>query len=199
MPRIDGLEGEKIFSAWTVLRDNPMLGKKIAVIGGGAVGLETALFLAAKGTINADTMYFLMANYAEGEERIRELMFRGSKEVTVFEMLPRVGNDIGKSTRWVIRQNLERYGVNLVTGARVVSVHGGSVVYDRDGTRAEMGFDNVVVALGSRPVKDLSEKIQGTGIPFKTVGDCVRPAKISDAVHEGFLAALEIDKIPVGA
>jgi 2,4-dienoyl-CoA reductase (NADPH2) len=37
----------------------------VAIIGGGAVGLETAEFIAEKGTINAETLYFLFKNEAE--------------------------------------------------------------------------------------------------------------------------------------
>ncbi|HNU92645.1 MAG TPA: FAD-dependent oxidoreductase [Spirochaetota bacterium] len=192
MPPIAGLDDPRVLSSWRVLAENPALGKSIAVIGGGAVGLETALFLAAKGTLSPDMVYFLMAHEAESPERIRELMSRGSKEVTVFEMLPRIGRDIGKSTRWVVKSALNRYGVEALTGARVLSVEGGTVVYEANGKRHSRNFDNVVVASGSRPVKRLCETLEKEGIAFTAVGDCVRPAKINDAIHEGFLAALAL-------
>lgn len=191
-PPIDGVDDECVVSSWKLLRDNTFLGKKIAVIGGGAVGLETALFVAHKGTLTPAAVHFLLAHDAADAARIRELMFRGSKEVTVFEMLDRAGADIGKSTRWVINKNLDRHGVKIVTGARVASVRGGSVAYDTDGRRHEEHFDNVVIAAGSRSVNTLSAEIESLGIPYRAIGDCVRPAKLNDAIHEGFLAALDI-------
>jgi len=197
MPPIVGLDDPCVVSSWKVLGENPMLGKRIAVIGGGAVGLETALFLAAKGTLSPEMVHFLMAHEAENPDRIRELMFRGSKQVTVFEMLPKIGKDIGKSTRWVVKTALNRHGVEALTGSRVVSIKNGTVVYEREGREHRREFDNVVLASGSRPVKKLSEALAKEGISFTAVGDCVRPAKINDAIHEGFLAALAIGRVPV--
>lgn len=190
MPPIEGLDNPRVLSSWKVLAENPALGKRIAVIGGGAVGLETALFLAAKGTLSPEMVHFLMAHEAESPQRIRELMFRGSKQVTVFEMLPKIGKDIGKSTRWVVKTALTRHGVEALTGARVLSVKDGTVVYEVEGARHSREFDNVVVASGSRPVRRLCEALERAGIAHTAVGDCVRPAKINDAIHEGFLAAL---------
>jgi 2,4-dienoyl-CoA reductase (NADPH2) len=55
-----------------------------------------------------------------------------------------------------------------------------------------MKFDNVIVASGSRSKNHLSQLIGDTGISFSTVGDCIKPGKINDAIHGGFLAALDI-------
>jgi len=41
--------------------------------------------------------------------------------------------------------------------------------------------------------------LEQTGIAYRAIGDCVRPARINDAIHEGFLAALEIDRVAAGA
>ncbi len=194
-PPVKGLEDEKVLSAWKLLRENTPVGKRVAVIGGGAVGLETALFLAVKGTLTPETLHFLFAHGAEPEYRLRELMFHGSKEVTVFEMLPRAGNDIGRSTRWVVNINLDRYGVEIITGAKVLSVAGAVVDFEREGKKETREYDNVVIAAGSRPVKSISGRIQETGIPYKAVGDCIKPSRLNDAIHGGFLAALEIDTV----
>jgi len=55
-----------------------------------------------------------------------------------------------------------------------------------------MQFGNVILASGSRPVKKLSSEVSALGIPFTTVGDCIMPGRINDAIHGGFLAALKI-------
>ena len=198
VPPIDGVEGKSVYISWDVLKGAPVPGGNIAVIGGGAVGLEVALTLAARGTIDAETVHFLLAHDAADAGRVKELMFRGSSRVTVFEMLPAAGKDVGKSTRWILKKNLERYGVEVITGARVLSVRDG-VTFERDGRKESRQFDSVVMSVGSRPVKTLSEGMRRTGIPFAVIGDCVRPAKLNDAIHEGYLAALEIDRALVGA
>lgn len=192
MPPIEGIDDPKVVSAWEVLRNDPPLGKKIAVIGGGAVGLETAEFLAMKGTLSPEALYFLFRYEAESVERLRELIFKGTKEVTVFEMLPRVGKGVGKSTKWVLMGNIERLNVNVITNAKVLSMKDALVVYEINGKKESMQFDSVVNAVGSRSVKKIASKLESLGIPYKVIGDSVRPAQINDAIHEGFLAALEI-------
>ncbi|MEJ2222000.1 MAG: FAD-dependent oxidoreductase, partial [Desulfobacterales bacterium] len=133
LPQIDGSDDACVYSAWQVLKGNPVLGKSVAVIGGGSVGLETAVFIAAKGTLTPETLHFLFAYEAVSPERLRELMYQGSSKVTVFEMLPRIGQDIGKSTRWILFDNLKRYKISVKTGARVTSIRDGIVRFQKDG------------------------------------------------------------------
>ncbi|MBW1673326.1 MAG: FAD-dependent oxidoreductase [Deltaproteobacteria bacterium] len=192
IPPVEGIDDPAVISAWEVLKKNPLLGKDVAVIGGGAVGLETALFVAAKGTITAETLHFLFAYEAEPVKRLRELMFKGSSSVTVFEMLPMIGKDVGKSVKWVLDGNLKRYGVKILKNAKVVLVKNGLVKYEIDDKTEQMQFDTVILASGSRSVQRISNEIEKLGIPFTTIGDCVRPGKIDGAVHGGFLAAMNI-------
>jgi 2,4-dienoyl-CoA reductase (NADPH2) len=174
------------------LKTNPVLGKSVAVIGGGSVGLETALFVAAKGTINPETLHFLFAYGAASPERLRELMFQGSSRITVFEMLPKIGQDVGKSTRWILFDNLKRHKVSIKTGTTVTSVRNGIVKFKKDDKEEQLQFDNVIIASGSQSVAGLSKEIKKLGVPFATVGDCVRPGKLNEAIHGGFLAAMNI-------
>lgn len=187
-PPINGLDDPKVLSSWEVLKEDPALGKRVAVIGGGSVGLETAHFLANKGTLSPEVLHFLFKYNAESIERLRELMFKGSKDVTVFEMLPKVGKDVGKSTKWVLLGNLDMYGVNIIPNAKVLSVKNSIVDYETPEGKGNMEFDNVIIASGSTSVKTISDKIKKTKIPFTIVGDSARPAKMSDAIHEGYLA-----------
>ena len=192
IPPIPGAMDPDVLNAWDVLRNNPPLGKRVAIIGGGAVGLETALFVAAKGTISPEILYFLFTYEAESVERLRGLMFRGASRVTVFEMLPKAGKDVGKSTRWILTDNLKRYGIKVNTSTKVSSICQGTITCERDGISSQEVFDTVILASGSRPLQQLSNEIATLGIPYATVGDCIRPGKINDAIHGGFLAALRI-------
>jgi 2,4-dienoyl-CoA reductase (NADPH2) len=192
LPQIDGYDDQRVYSAWQVLKGNPILGKSVAVIGGGSVGLETALFIAAKGTLTPETLHFLFAYEAVSPERLRQLMFQGSSKVTVFEMLPKIGQDVGKSTRWILFDNLKRFKVSVKTGTTVTSVRKGTVKFKKDDKEEQMQFDNVVLASGSQSVPGLSAKFKKLGIPFATVGDGVRPGKLNEAIHGGFLAAMNI-------
>ena len=192
LPQIDGYDDPCVYSAWQVLKSNPVLGKSVAVIGGGSVGLETAVFIAAKGTLTPETLHFLFTYEAASPERLRELMFQGSSKVTVFEMLPRIGQDVGKSTRWILFDNLKRYKISVKTGAKVTSIRDGIVTFQKDDREEQRQFDNVILASGSQSVTGMSADVKKMGYPFATVGDGVRPGKLNEAIHGGFLAALNI-------
>jgi 2,4-dienoyl-CoA reductase (NADPH2) len=119
-------------------------------------------------------------------------MFKGSSNVTVFEMLPRIGQDVGKSTRWILFDNLKRYKISVKTGAKVISIADGIVKFQKDGREEQMQFDNVILALGSQSVPGISADVKKMGYPFAAVGDGVRTGKLNEAIHGGFLAAINI-------
>ncbi|MCP4199194.1 MAG: FAD-dependent oxidoreductase [Proteobacteria bacterium] len=191
-PPIQGVGDPEVVSAWDVLTGKARLGENVAVVGGGLVGLETALYVASRGTITPDVLYFLVANDAVPPERLKELMFRGMSRVTVFEMLPKVGQDVGKSTKWILLGNVKKFGVKVVAGAVVTSVCNGTVIYGKEGETGEGKFDTVVLASGVKSRAILSKEMETLGIPFTVIGDAVKPGKIDHAIHGGFLAALDV-------
>ncbi|MGM0403846.1 MAG: FAD-dependent oxidoreductase [Thermodesulfobacteriota bacterium] len=192
VPGIEGKNAPNVLTAWDVLKNNPPLGQAVAVVGGGAVGLETAFFAAAKGTITPEILYFLFAYEAESVARLRELMFRGTSRVTVFEMLPKAGADLGKSTKWVLLDNLDRYGVTVHTNTKVISVADGNVRFEKDGRVEKQPFDHVILSAGAKPVSRLAGELKDSGVAFQVIGDGLQPGRIQDAVHQGYLAAGKI-------
>ena len=44
VPPIDGIDAASVVDAWDMLADDPKIGEKVAVIGGGAVGLEAVSY-----------------------------------------------------------------------------------------------------------------------------------------------------------
>lgn len=192
VPPIEGVDDPCVYTSWDILKENPLLGKKVAVIGGGAVGLETAHFIASKGTMSPEVLHFLFRYEAVSDEKLREYVFAGTSTVTIFEMLAKTGAGVGKSTKWVLFGNLDKHGVKSNTSAKVLSIKNGLVKFELDGKIKEEQFDNVVIASGSKSVKTISQKIETLDIPFSVIGDGVAPRQLNDAIHGGFLAALTI-------
>lgn len=190
IPPIEGFDDPRVVSAWDVLEKDLTLGERIAVIGGGAVGLETAHFMARKGTINPETLYFLFKNEAESPDRLHELVLKGNKDITVFELLPYIGSGVGKSSKWGLINNLKKHGVKIVTGARILSYTNGILAFEKDGEKQSLPFDNVVTATGSKPVRKLAVLLENSGIPFSIIGDSTSPGQITDAIHSAFLAVM---------
>ena len=192
IPAIEGLDDPSVITAWELLQNNLRLGKKVAIIGGGSVGLESALFVAAKGTLTPEALHFLMTYDAETYQRLKELMFTGNSKVTIYEMLPKAGKGVGKSTKWVLMSNLHRYNVDIQTNAKVVSIKNGKVIFEKDDRDQSKQFDNIIIASGSKSVKTMADQLEKMDVPFTAIGDGVKIGQIDNAIHGGFLAALEI-------
>jgi 2,4-dienoyl-CoA reductase (NADPH2) len=129
---------------------------------------------------------FLLINHAEPIEDLYELATRGSKDVTLVEMLSRIGADIGRSTRWSMLQDLDRYHVNVLPASTAMEIKASSVVVTSGGTTSEIPTDTVVLALGSRSYNPLEETVKKKGIPCYVIGDAGGVAKAFDAIHQGF-------------
>jgi 2,4-dienoyl-CoA reductase (NADPH2) len=192
VPEIPGRDNPNVFSAWDVLAEKVRLGRRVAIVGGNAVGLETALFLAAQGTISPETLHFLVANKAESWESIEDLINKGNKEITVLEMARRAGEDIGSSTRWTVMAELSRLGVKVITGARVTEIMGDGVKLEKQSGSEMVRADSVVLATGSKSVDALSGPAAGIVSEVYRIGDAAEPRNALEAVKEGFLTGLKI-------
>lgn len=159
---VQGISSPKVTNAIQVLSGKASIGQRVAIIGMGVVGTEVGLFLAEQG-----------------------------KEIIFVEMLDTVMNGITFDEKLVYEERLKNVKYSIQTGKRLESVGDqGITVVDRYGVRTTLAADTVLLAAGFRPNRDLIEKLRHeTTIPVHEAGDCVRPRKIFDAVHEGHLVA----------
>jgi len=159
---VQGINSAKVTSAFQVLHGKAKLGQKIAVIGGGIVGTEVGLFMAEQG-----------------------------KEVVFVEMLDTFMNNITFDEKLVYEERFKNLKVSVHTGRRLERVEDkGITVIDRYGIRTAITADNVVLAAGFSPNRDLIDSLRSESkLQVLEVGDCVRPRKIFDAIHDGHLAA----------
>lgn len=186
-PPIEAVDAPYVVQAWDVLRGRAWTGAEVVIVGGGSVGLETAIFLASKGTISPRQLYFLAMHEAEPPEVLRDLMVKGVKKVTVIEMASRMAQDVGPSTRWVLLKELKLRQVNLITGATMKDISPGYVIYtDANGKDVTLRADTVVLAMGARPESSLAAELEGCGVEIKVIGDAHRVGRVGDAVEAGF-------------
>lgn len=159
-----GFENDTVFSAWDVLSGKKSVGKKVVIIGAGQVGLETADFLLAE-----------------------------EKDITLLEMLKRVGQDMSPRARKMVLQKLIHNGVEILTEAKAMAVEGDCVVFSRAGVLDRIrGIDSVIVAVGTYPQDAGIPGLKELGFPVRFIGDCLVPRKVFDAFHEGFIVGIEI-------
>jgi NADPH-dependent 2,4-dienoyl-CoA reductase/sulfur reductase-like enzyme len=162
VPDIPGVDRPNVVQAWDVISGKATPSGKVAVIGGGLVGCETAELLAEKGC-----------------------------QVVVFELLKDVVIDIGPSLRTVLLERLmNNPRIKIITGAEVKEIGENSVVVVREeGRQAIQGIDTVVLAAGATPRNEIVEDIKATGVAVHVIGDALEPRKAIDAIHQAFETA----------
>ena len=74
----------------------------------------------------------------------------------------------------------------------MIEITADCVRIEYDGRVEEIPADSVVLAVGTRSHNPLQELLAASGIPFRVVGDALRPAMVFDAIHQGFTAGREI-------
>ncbi|MFH1833805.1 MAG: FAD-dependent oxidoreductase, partial [bacterium] len=161
-PAIPGLDSKRAVWAGDVNRGKASTGQRVLVLGGGATGCETALFLAQQG-----------------------------KQVTIVEMQPELCPQFNPCNRTMLLEFLGKENVDMRTGTRVESIKdGAAVVVGPDGKDHEIAADTLVNALGAASRAAVVEALQGLAPEIHVVGDCVKPHIIFGAIHESFDAAM---------
>jgi 2,4-dienoyl-CoA reductase (NADPH2) len=163
-PNIVAENGQTVVQAWDVLAGTELEGKNIVIAGGGGTGCYTAHYLADK----------------------------KGKKVAIVEMLEKVANDVGVSSRWILRKQLNDCGVKVITGAKLNKITKNAVIVNRRGKEESIDADAVVLALGATSNNTLFNKAKEKFSEVYNIGDCVKPRKALEAIHEGFDVGLRV-------
>jgi len=161
VPDIPGIQDTTVVTAWDVLASKMNLtSQSVVILGGGMVGSETAEFLAKQGN-----------------------------RVTIVEMLPSIAQDMEPINRRSLLDELKECGVTILTGQKVVEVTSKGVVTVSmvSAERQSIEADQVVIALGSDPVRSLADEIESKVAELYLIGDCQRPRTILEAIYDGFI------------
>lgn len=191
-PPIEGADMAHVLQAWDVLRGSWVQGERVVIIGGGAVGVETALLVSQHGTLSGEELKFLLLHGAESLEELQRFALQGSKKITLIELLDKFGENFGKTTRWSMLQDLDRHGVNTLPLARVQGIEKDGVRIVHDGQEQLIPADTVILAVGTashNPLYTVAAELQ---IAVEVVGDARQPATVLEATHQGFNAGRTI-------
>ena len=157
IPQVDGID--KAYTYRQVLKNEVELkGKKIAVIGGGLTGLETAEYLSDF-----------------------------DNEVSVIEMAPAVGTAMYRSVTDAVVGHITKNGGHIMTGTMFKAVGDGFVTLNSlaTGYDTDALFDACVIAMGVKPNDAIVAEFEAAFDKVAVVGDTVEPGNIADATHSG--------------
>lgn len=164
--KIPGADGGNVFTVEQVLTGAADLaGKRVAVIGAGITGIETAEFLAAR-----------------------------KAEVTVVDLLEQVAPNANHTNVGDVCGRLAQYGTRFLLGHGLLEIRSDAVVLERkaDQTQVTVPADAVVLSLGYRPDTALADELKAKGLRVVTVGSAVKDGTIAPATRTGYEAAREL-------
>jgi len=164
VPLIQGIE--KAIHALDIYKTKT-IGKRVIIVGGGLAGCETGLYLADRG-----------------------------HEVTIVEMQNRLApEEFGLALTATIRQIERRRNMTGRAGCLCTEILRGSIrIKNSAGNEEVIEGDTIIYSLGMNARKAEVESLRGAvgkAAVFEA-GDCVRGAKVYEAVNEGFMAAMKV-------
>ena len=138
-----------------------MDGQKVAIIGGGAVGLDVMEYFTEKGA-----------------------------DVSMIEMLPIIGNGLDPVTKCDTASKMKKFNVKQMTNTALQEVKEDRfIVKNPQGEIEEVPFDYGFICLGMRsntPVlKELEEAYADTTVEIYNIGDSKRARRIIEGTTEG--------------
>ena len=167
IPAIPGADGENVLVATDAMEHPEKVGAKVAVIGGGEVGVETGMFLAQQGR---DVTVVGRNKVIAGDST---LMHYRSMFQEAWEATPNLRIVVGKEAR---------------------EIGAGYVVYaDKEtGETERIEADTVVLAVGMRAKTDEALSYYGAAPHFYMIGDCTKPGTIQTATRSAYAVCASI-------
>lgn len=157
--KLEGMDQLEYTSAPAVLRQEVSPKGKVAVIGGGLVGLETADRLATDGC-----------------------------EVTILEMKDAIGSDLGSLRKIAVMMKMQQMQVKMLPNSKVCKFTKEGIVLE-DGSLISCDCAVFAVGFTSNASKELAEVCEQKQIPYHVIGDAKAARRALDAVSEGFEVA----------
>ena len=179
-----------VFTSTQVIRGEAFPGKRVVVIGGSYLGVETARLLARQGSLSPEQLFHLSVNHAERPERLERLLNTSARQVWLVEKGPKIGYGYESGTAWPALGELGRLGVELMKNSLVTAIGAGGVlcqVTDREGNTAvrTIECDTVVVASGVHPDGGLARALEALGMPVTAVGNAKQLCRAIGAIKMG--------------
>lgn len=137
-----------------------LTGKKVIVIGGGAVGLDVVEFFAPK---NAD--------------------------VSIVELQPVIGKDLDPVSKVSTSTLMKKHNVKQFINTALLEVKPNSFLVKRNDVEEDLYFDYGFVCLGMRSnnpiLEDLQKEFTESDVHILNIGDSLRARRIIEGVQEG--------------
>jgi 2,4-dienoyl-CoA reductase (NADPH2) len=171
-------------------------GERVVIVGAGGIGVDVAHYLSyGEANVDESTRFLYEQGLAAPEGG---LLVVGRKQVALLRRGARIGERMGKTTRWAVLGALRSAGVQFYADARYEAILSGGVRFrDAAGEERFVSADTVVIAAGQERNDPLRSVIAPLDVLYRVVGGAKDAAEL-DAVRafeEGLRAAHDLASV----
>ncbi|MEO4028084.1 FAD-dependent oxidoreductase, partial [Chromobacterium vaccinii] len=179
LPAIPGVDHPKVLNYLDVLKHKKPVGKKVAIIGAGGIGFDTAEYLCHEGrSTSLDAEAFMRewgvdmtGDTAGGLAPQGPQPHPSPREVYLLQRkTSKVGEGLGKTTGWIHRESLKMKRVKMLSGVSYDLIDDAGLHITVKGEQQVLPVDNVVICAGQDPLRELQAPLQAAGKPVHLIG-----------------------------
>lgn len=174
---IEGIDHPKVLSYLDVLRDRQAVGQRVAIIGAGGIGFDTAEFLTHEGesgSLNPEKFYDewgIDTNYAQVGGLKEPKIEPSQREIYLLQRKSNsVGAGLGKTTGWIHRTGLKHREVNMIPGVSYQKIDDQGLHILVNDQPKVLDVDHVIICAGQEPFTAMYEQLQAQGKSVHLIG-----------------------------
>jgi 2,4-dienoyl-CoA reductase (NADPH2) len=200
---IPGADHPKVVSYVDLLSGRAVPGRRVAIVGGGGIGFDVALYLVERASMtHLEPASFAaywgidLANAGPGGLAKNGHAIEPPHAITMLKRSPgSFGRTLGKTTGWVHRLSLQRAGVRFLDGAVYRAIDDRGLHILRGEKEECIEADTIVVCAGQESLRALDEDaLRALGIACTYIGGAKLAAELDAkrAIEDGMRVGLAL-------
>lgn len=191
IPDIAGMDHGKVLTYLDVIYDKKPVGQKAAIIGGGGIGYDTAIYLTTKlppKENQAAVKEFLTEWGVKNDfSAVGGLNPKGGepeevdtgREIIMLKRSPgKFGKSLGKTTGWIHKATLKNRNVSDISKVEYVKVDEQGFHIRVKGEDKVLEVDNIIICAGQEPNRELLDPLKGAGVNVHLIGGADEAAEL---------------------
>ncbi|EOH6333524.1 MULTISPECIES: NADPH-dependent 2,4-dienoyl-CoA reductase [unclassified Citrobacter] len=180
-PSIEGIDHPKVLTYLEVLRDKTPVGKRVAIIGCGGIGFDTAMYLSQPGDPSSLSIAEFCVEWGidtslqqpGGLRPEGPHLSRSPRQIVMLQRkASKPGQGLGKTTGWVHRATLLSRGVKMIPAVSYQKIDDDGLHVLINGEPQLLNVDHVVICAGQEPRRELAEPLRASGKTVHLIGGC---------------------------
>ena len=174
---IEGIDHPKVLSYIEVLRERKPVGKKVAIIGAGGIGFDTAEYLSHEGesgSLNPQKFYDewgIDTSYAHVGGLKQPVLEQSDREIYLLQRKANaVGASLGKTTGWIHRTGLKHRDVKMIAGASYDKIDDQGLHITVNDQPTVLEVDHVIICAGQESYTAMYDQLKADGKNVHLIG-----------------------------